>query len=71
VKAEIDEMVKGKEEKRGKKVILGEWMTMEGGYYMLDSLSTMLNRGYNNLNSSSRLPYFHVKPIEFIVSGRD
>jgi hypothetical protein len=24
VKAEIDEMVKGKEEKRGKKVILGE-----------------------------------------------
>jgi hypothetical protein len=42
VKAEIDEMVKGEEEKGGKKVILGEWMTMEGGYYMLDSLSTML-----------------------------
>jgi hypothetical protein len=30
-----------------------------------------VERGYNNLNCSSSLPHFHIKPIEFIVSVRD
>jgi hypothetical protein len=38
---------------------------------MLDSLSTMLKENINIMKSSSRLPHFHIKPIELVVSARD
>jgi hypothetical protein len=38
---------------------------------MLDGLSTMLKEDINIMRSSSRLPHFHVKPIELVVSARN